>query len=150
VTITPAHQAKIDEWEARFGGAEITAESNYPLTPGTEPAGTRECFKCGTKRPTPHQSRECPNLRVSAKEQDYRFKVSEKKRLAGQQQNYGQGQPGRQFGGYNQRYGQGQGFASGSNSVPIPPRGIMVGALEFEEDREGLEWMGLNDQGQDF
>ncbi|KAG7544327.1 hypothetical protein FFLO_03288 [Filobasidium floriforme] len=139
--ITAAHQARIDEWEARFGDVEPSADMNYPLTPGTEQAGTRECYKCGTKRPLNHIARECPNPWVNPKEQSYRYRVSEKKRSMGDRGNSYQN---------NQNYRSNGYYASGANAVPVPQGIATVGALGFEyddDDQEGLSWMALQGQG---
>lgn len=159
--ITPAHQARIDEWEARYGaGAEVTAESNFPLTPGTEPAGSKECYKCGTKLPSVHIARECPNKWVNTREQNFRFKVSEVKRTQGNQY----GRQGNQRSGNGQGYASNQGYnaynnapynnsgpynnyyASGPNRAPIGRQTAVVGAMDWEEDdeeEEGLNWMAF-------
>lgn len=140
--ITPAHQSKIDEWEARFGqNAEVTADCGFPLTPGTDPTGSRECYKCGTKRPNVHLGRDCPNQWVNQREQNFRYKVSERRRIPGGQQNQGR----QQFQNF------GAGYRSNSNQEPLGQRSIPVHAMDYEEEADeqgdGLGWMDLQGAG---
>ncbi|KAH8080212.1 hypothetical protein HD553DRAFT_345130 [Filobasidium floriforme] len=142
VAITPAHQAKIDEWESRWGvGSEVTADCGFPLTPGTDPTGSRECYKCGTKKPSVYLARDCPNLWVNQREQNYRYKVSERRRIPGNQQ-------------YQARQSQYQNFGagyrgSGANQEPLG-QPVPVHAITIDDDSEeedGLGWMDLQGAG---
>jgi hypothetical protein len=77
------HIAAVRAWEAKNGGKEITADSDYPLTPGTEPAGTFECWACGLKTPPRHRADTCPNKKVEKNQEIFRMRVAMLKRSQG-------------------------------------------------------------------
>lgn len=71
------HDKRLDEWRVSNNGALITEFSNVPLTPGTSPAGQRECWWCGIKttHPYPYYGWRCQKKRVPAEERSYRRAV---------------------------------------------------------------------------
>ncbi|THU78918.1 hypothetical protein K435DRAFT_699077, partial [Dendrothele bispora CBS 962.96] len=45
-----AYQAQVATWEQQHGtGARVDHRKPFPLTPGTAPVCSGECFKCGTQ-----------------------------------------------------------------------------------------------------
>jgi hypothetical protein len=78
--MSAAHRSAVEDRERRNGGREITADSEYPLTPGTEPAGTRECWDCGTHLPDRHLAPACTHVeKVPWMERQYRMKFALRK-----------------------------------------------------------------------
>jgi hypothetical protein len=63
------------EWHDRNGDRRADDTCPYPLTPGTAPIGSKECYKCG-KAPAqgmrPHTARECTETPVPPHEANWR------------------------------------------------------------------------------
>ncbi|KAF8068833.1 hypothetical protein FPV67DRAFT_1668891 [Lyophyllum atratum] len=88
----------------------------YPLTPGTEKIGSRECFKCGYSG---HIARQCDNQQVNRREQRWRGLI------------------GRCLFGMGGRAGDSFGvlqISAVEETLPYDPAIYDAGSLEFEED----------------
>lgn len=74
-----AYQQQKDEWDRKHAGQRPDERRPYPLTPGTEAAGTGECWRCGRRG---HQRADCPpaTTAVPTLEQDWRRIASSIKR----------------------------------------------------------------------
>ncbi|KAG6913106.1 hypothetical protein DXG01_009630 [Tephrocybe rancida] len=71
-----AYREELRKWEEQYGTSrEVDFMcSPYPLTPGTQIIGSRECFKCGHSG---HISRFCDNpTQISMKEQRWRGRIA--------------------------------------------------------------------------
>ncbi|KIJ45537.1 hypothetical protein M422DRAFT_46600 [Sphaerobolus stellatus SS14] len=69
------HTAAVARWNEKWGVMTQPApERPYPLSPGTSPIGTRECFQCGRRTEPPHSAREnrCIHPHVNQVEKAYR------------------------------------------------------------------------------
>lgn len=76
-TIYVTQADKLHMWRVQNGDARITAFSDVPLTPGTAPAGSKECWTCG-KLET-HGWRNCPNEELPREERIYRTEVAKRR-----------------------------------------------------------------------
>jgi hypothetical protein len=61
-------------WRTQHGAAEVKFDTPFPLQPGTAPAGTRECWKCGQN--DSHDYRTCTRNPVNPREITWRKLVA--------------------------------------------------------------------------
>ncbi|KAJ7665818.1 hypothetical protein B0H14DRAFT_2658402 [Mycena olivaceomarginata] len=77
----PGYQADVAAWEARYSGPSAPAPdyATYPLTPGTMPAGSKECWTCRLVTSPPHygvvKCRESGATQIPMKESNVRALV---------------------------------------------------------------------------
>lgn len=119
----PGHQKALDDWYRATGGV-VTPANPPPITPGTLPAGSTECCRCGTKQPYQHLYKECPGAfpEVPQVEQRWRFMVSQMKRERAQAQRADMERPGP---------------TSQANATPLGVRAVFV---QSEDDDRA--WLG--------
>jgi hypothetical protein len=53
-----AYQAQVAKWSAQNGDRPVNEMRPYPLSPGTSPVASGECWKCGY---TGHRGPDCPD-----------------------------------------------------------------------------------------
>lgn len=70
------YAAKVEEWKANNPGRRPSADNPFPLTPGTAPAGTGECRRCGLRTEPVHYASSCLSTTIIPDlEQAYRMAV---------------------------------------------------------------------------
>lgn len=68
------HDDRLHLWRIKNNESRITSQSDVPLTPGTAPAGWRECWTCGQVEP--HTWKDCPNEPLPREERIFRAEVA--------------------------------------------------------------------------
>lgn len=60
------HEVAYLAWERKWSGKPLTRQAclEFPITPGTLPLGSMECWECGNRDPDGHHAASCPNLKV--------------------------------------------------------------------------------------
>lgn len=67
-----SYQAQVKEWDALWSGRRPNEDRPYPVTPGTKPVGSGECFACGDTPTVFHKATECPNKPLPEHERTWR------------------------------------------------------------------------------
>ena len=109
-----AYEATMQAWWDRNGfNARATTADLIPLTPGTVPVGTRDCYACGWNNcgdiRFPHQSEDCTiMLKIPAQEKSWRTYCGTQARAAvmGDQPDRTSIQQVEEYGTYQEQTGQ--------------------------------------------